>query len=84
MEHARDKLARKGVDAIVLNDVTSPQIGFDSDRNAVTFLTATASHELPEMPKRLLADRILDEVQQLRRPRQIVAEMNAVSILANR
>jgi phosphopantothenoylcysteine decarboxylase/phosphopantothenate--cysteine ligase len=84
LEHARDKLARKGVDAIVLNDVARPQIGFDSDRNAVTFLTATASHELPEMPKRLLADRILDEVQQLRRPRQIVAEMNAVSILANR
>jgi phosphopantothenoylcysteine decarboxylase/phosphopantothenate--cysteine ligase len=84
LEHARDKLTRKGVDAIVLNDVACPQIGFDSDRNAVTFLTATASHELPEMPKRLLADRILDEVQQLRRPRQIVTEMNTISILANR
>jgi hypothetical protein len=36
------------------------------------------------MSKRLLADRILDEVQQLRRPRQIVAEMDAVSILAKR
>jgi phosphopantothenoylcysteine decarboxylase/phosphopantothenate--cysteine ligase len=72
------------VDAIVLNDVARPQIGFDSDRNAVTCLTATAAQELPEMSKRLLADRILDEVQQLRRPRQIVAEMNAVSVLAKR
>lgn len=84
VEHARDKLARKGVDAIVLNNVAQPHIGFDSDRNAVTFLTANAAQELPEMPKRQLADRILDEVQQLRRPRQIVTEMNAVSVLANR
>jgi len=84
LDHARDKLVRKGVDAIVLNDVARPNIGFDSDRNAVTFLTANAAHDLPEMSKRLLADRILDEVQQLRRPRQIVAEMNAVSTLAKR
>ncbi len=84
LEHARDKLARKGVDAIVLNDVARPQIGFDSDRNAVTFLTSTSSQELPEMPKRMLADRILDEALQLHRPRQVMAEMNAVSILANR
>ncbi|MGH9617769.1 MAG: bifunctional phosphopantothenoylcysteine decarboxylase/phosphopantothenate--cysteine ligase CoaBC [Acidobacteriaceae bacterium] len=84
VEHARDKLARKGVDAIVLNNVARPHIGFDSDRNAVTFLTGSSAQELPEMPKRLLADRILDEVQQLRHPRQIVTEMNAVSVLANR
>ena len=68
----------------MLNDVARPQIGFDSDRNAVTFLTANSAQELPEMPKRLLADRILDEVQQLRRPRQIVTEMNAVSVLAKK
>ena len=37
--HARDKLLRKGADAIVLNDVSREGIGFDSDRNAVTFLT---------------------------------------------
>ena len=84
LEHARGKLERKGVDAIVLNDVTRPEIGFDSDRNAVTFLTATASHELPEMPKRELADRILDEVLVLRRPRRIVAEMDSLSAHASR
>ncbi len=84
LEHARDKLARKGVDAIVLNDVARPHIGFDSDHNAVTFLTSTSSQELPEMPKRMLADRILDEALRLHRPSQVMAEMNAVSILANR
>ena len=84
MEHARGKLARKGVDAIVLNNVSGSGvghsgIGFDSDRNAVTFLTPTASHELPEMPKRDLADRILDEIVQLRRPPRVVAEINTTS-----
>lgn len=79
LEHARGKLERKGADAIVLNDVTRPGIGFDSDRNAVTFLTATSSHELPEMPKRALADRILNEALTLRRPRRVVAEMSAAT-----
>lgn len=79
MEHARGKLARKGADAIVLNNVAKPGIGFDSDRNAVTFLTATASRELPEMPKRALADCILDHVLQLRRPPRIIAEINNAS-----
>jgi len=79
LEHARGKLARKGVDAIVLNNVSRPGIGFDSDRNAVTFLTATASHELPEMTKRALADCILDEILQLRRPQRVVAEINSSS-----
>jgi len=84
LEHARGKLARKGVDAIVLNNVGRPGIGFDSDRNAVTFLTANASHELPEMPKRALADRILDEVLALRRPARILAEGNMMSAPASR
>ncbi|MHB8303524.1 MAG: bifunctional phosphopantothenoylcysteine decarboxylase/phosphopantothenate--cysteine ligase CoaBC [Acidobacteriaceae bacterium] len=79
LEHARGKLERKGADAIVLNDVTRLGLGFDSDSNAVTFLTATTSMELPEMPKRALADRILDEVLSLRRPRQLVAELTATN-----
>src|SRR5450756_1175593 len=36
LENARSKLTRKRVDAIVLNDVARPAIGFDSDRNEVT------------------------------------------------
>ncbi len=73
-EHARAKLARKGADAIVLNDVSRPDIGFDSDRNAVTFLTQKTAVELPEMSKRELADRILGEVLALRRPASLLAE----------
>ncbi|MBV8674115.1 MAG: bifunctional phosphopantothenoylcysteine decarboxylase/phosphopantothenate--cysteine ligase CoaBC, partial [Acidobacteriaceae bacterium] len=60
LAHGRAKLMRKGADAIVLNDVSREGIGFDSDRNAVTFLTATTAVELPEMSKRDLADRILE------------------------
>ncbi len=84
LEHARGKLERKGTDAIVLNNVSRAGIGFDSDRNAVTFLTATASHELPEMPKRALADRILDEVLALRRPTRIMAEIDSGAVSSNR
>lgn len=72
--HGRDKLLRKGADAIVLNDVSREGLGFDSDRNAVTFLTHSTAIELPEMSKRELADRILEEVMGLRRPQKVVAE----------
>ncbi len=72
--HGRDKLLRKGADAIVLNDVSREGIGFDSDRNAITFLTRDRSIEFPEMSKRELADEILNEVLALRLPRRILAE----------
>jgi phosphopantothenoylcysteine decarboxylase/phosphopantothenate--cysteine ligase len=72
--HGRDKLLRKGADAIVLNDVSREGIGFDSDRNAITFLTRDRSIELPEMTKRELADEILNEVLSLRLPRRVLAE----------
>jgi phosphopantothenoylcysteine decarboxylase / phosphopantothenate---cysteine ligase len=79
LEHGRDKLLRKGADAIVLNDVSRPGIGFDSDRNAATFLTPKTAIELPEMTKHELASRILDEVIALRRPASLVAETGLVS-----
>jgi phosphopantothenoylcysteine decarboxylase/phosphopantothenate--cysteine ligase len=63
---ARAKLLAKGADAIVLNDVSQPGIGFDSDRNAAIFLTSDTATEIPEMPKREMADRILDQVIALR------------------
>ena len=39
LENARKKLAAKSLDAIVVNDVSRPGIGFDSERNAVTIIT---------------------------------------------
>ncbi len=74
IEHGRGKLERKGVDAIVINDVSRRGIGFDSERNAATFLTRQTAIDFPEMTKRVMADRILDEAMELRRPRQLVAE----------
>jgi phosphopantothenoylcysteine decarboxylase/phosphopantothenate--cysteine ligase len=66
-----------------LNDVSRPGLGFDSDRNAATFLTTKTSIELPEMTKHQLASRILDEVIALRRPVQLVAESGLVSSNSN-
>jgi phosphopantothenoylcysteine decarboxylase / phosphopantothenate---cysteine ligase len=66
ISRARAKLQAKGADAIVLNDVSRPEIGFDSDRNAATFVTRDSAIEIPEMPKRDVADRILDQVVALR------------------
>jgi phosphopantothenoylcysteine decarboxylase / phosphopantothenate---cysteine ligase len=74
MENGRAKLLAKGADAILVNDVAGEGVGIDADTNAATFLTRTTSVELPEMPKRQLADRILDEILTLRRPRSVVVE----------
>jgi phosphopantothenoylcysteine decarboxylase/phosphopantothenate--cysteine ligase len=76
MANARAKLLAKGADAIIVNDVSADGVGIDADRNAATFLTASTSSELPEMPKRKLADRILDEIAALRRPRSLVEELD--------
>jgi phosphopantothenoylcysteine decarboxylase/phosphopantothenate--cysteine ligase len=76
MENGRAKLLRKGADAIVVNDVSGEGVGIDADNNAATFLTRTTSIEMAEMPKRELADRILDEIVALRRPTSLVLELD--------
>lgn len=74
IENGRAKLLRKGADAIVVNDVTGNGVGIEADTNAATFMTPTTSIDLHEMPKRQLADRILDEILSLRRPRPLMVE----------
>jgi len=76
MENGRAKLLAKGADAIVVNDVSGQDIGFDADNNAATFLTLSTAIELPKMSKRSLADRILDEILALRRPSSVVVELD--------
>jgi phosphopantothenoylcysteine decarboxylase/phosphopantothenate--cysteine ligase len=76
MENGRAKLLKKGADAIVVNQVTGDGVGIEADSNAATFLTRTTSIELPEMPKRSLADRILDEILTLRRPQSMMIEFD--------
>ena len=66
IENGREKLLRKGADAIVVNNVSLPGLGFDSDSNAATFLTLEGEVDLPPMSKNALAGHILDAVVQLR------------------
>ncbi len=66
LENGRAKLERKGVDAVVANDVSSSELGFDSERNAGIFLRRDGAVEIPAMSKSSMAERILDEVWRLR------------------
>jgi phosphopantothenoylcysteine decarboxylase/phosphopantothenate--cysteine ligase len=58
-----EKLKRKGLHAILANDISRRDIGFGSENNAGVLLFADGSrHELQKMTKREMADRILDLV----------------------
>jgi phosphopantothenoylcysteine decarboxylase/phosphopantothenate--cysteine ligase len=63
---AREKLERKGLDAIVLNDVSRSDIGFDSDHNEVVIVDREGEHRVELAPKRDVADAVLDRVEALR------------------
>ena len=68
-ENARAKLARKGADMIVANDVTQEGAGFDADTNIVTlFLRDGRDIPLPKMSKFEVANRILDQALQIEKP----------------
>jgi phosphopantothenoylcysteine decarboxylase/phosphopantothenate--cysteine ligase len=61
--HAADKLARKGLDLIVANDVSAAEVGFEHDTNAVTILDADGHRrEVTLASKREVARSILDAV----------------------
>jgi phosphopantothenoylcysteine decarboxylase / phosphopantothenate---cysteine ligase len=70
LENARQKFAAKGLDTIVVNDVSREGVGFDSDRNAVTILTHDEVVEVPETTKWEVAQRVLDQVVRLRQQRK--------------
>jgi phosphopantothenoylcysteine decarboxylase/phosphopantothenate--cysteine ligase len=67
LDHARGKLDRKQLDAIVLNDVSQPGIGFDSADNEVTVITAAGEQPVPRASKAAVASAILDCVESLRK-----------------
>jgi phosphopantothenoylcysteine decarboxylase / phosphopantothenate---cysteine ligase len=67
LENARKKLLAKGLDAIVVNDVSREGVGFDSDRNAVTIITQNEVVEVPETTKWEVAQHVLDQVVRLRK-----------------
>ena len=66
VERGRAKLARKGLDAVVVNDISRTDIGFDSDENEVTIVLARGEREVGRRPKAEVAAAILDEVERLR------------------
>ena len=69
LENARAKLAKKRADVIVLNDVSRADIGFNSDRNAVTIVTSADAIDIPEAGKLEIAQKILDAVVRKRQPK---------------
>jgi phosphopantothenoylcysteine decarboxylase/phosphopantothenate--cysteine ligase len=62
-ERARAKLRRKGADAIVLNDVSREEIGFESEHNEVVVIDSEGSHPVPMGTKQDVADAILDLIR---------------------
>jgi phosphopantothenoylcysteine decarboxylase/phosphopantothenate--cysteine ligase len=64
-ERAREKLVRKGVDAIVLNDVSQPGIGFDSRENEVSIVTRDGVQEVPKALKTDVARAIIEVVEKI-------------------
>jgi phosphopantothenoylcysteine decarboxylase/phosphopantothenate--cysteine ligase len=66
LEYGREKLARKGLDAIVVNDVAAEGIGFDSAHNEVTILTAAGARHVERASKAEVARAVLEVVSELR------------------
>ena len=65
LERARAKLAAKAVDAIVFNDISRDDIGFDAPENEVVVVTREGERAIAKAPKRTIAAAVLDEVEKL-------------------
>jgi phosphopantothenoylcysteine decarboxylase/phosphopantothenate--cysteine ligase len=66
VDRARKKLVDKGVDAIVLNDVSRSEIGFDSSQNEVLIVDSGGETLVPLAPKAEIAAAVLDRVDEIR------------------
>ena len=66
LDNARAKLAKKHVDAIILNDVSRRDIGFESDRNEVTLVTASETTPIAEASKLDIAQAVLSAALRIR------------------
>jgi phosphopantothenoylcysteine decarboxylase / phosphopantothenate---cysteine ligase len=66
IEYGRAKLERKDLDAVVVNDISRAEIGFDSPDNEVTILGKDGHQErVTKTSKRLVAEAVLDEVERV-------------------
>jgi phosphopantothenoylcysteine decarboxylase/phosphopantothenate--cysteine ligase len=66
LKHAREKLEQKGLDLVVLND---PRDSIGRETNQVTLVEARVTKRLPALPKREVAERVLDRAVELRAAR---------------
>jgi phosphopantothenoylcysteine decarboxylase/phosphopantothenate--cysteine ligase len=66
LEYGREKLTRKGLDAIVVNDIARTDIGFEGSDNEVTIITAAGERHVPRASKAEVARAILETVEGLR------------------
>ena len=64
--YGREKLQRKGLDAVVVNDVADASIGFDATQNEVTLVTADGEEHVPRSAKQDVARAILSLVDRMR------------------
>jgi phosphopantothenoylcysteine decarboxylase / phosphopantothenate---cysteine ligase len=71
---ARQKLRRKGADAIVVNDVSRGDIGFDTERNEVVIVDSEREHHVPLGSKEEVADAILDRIQYQHGDRRLTSQ----------
>jgi phosphopantothenoylcysteine decarboxylase/phosphopantothenate--cysteine ligase len=65
IEYGRGKLREKGLDAVIVNDISRSDIGIGAERNEVTIITATGEEHIPRASKANIAEAILDAVDRL-------------------
>jgi phosphopantothenoylcysteine decarboxylase/phosphopantothenate--cysteine ligase len=65
LARAREKLADKGVNLFVFNDVSRTDIGFDAKDNEVVLVSADGERAIPKAPKEEVARAVLDEVERI-------------------
>jgi phosphopantothenoylcysteine decarboxylase / phosphopantothenate---cysteine ligase len=73
LQYGRDKLVRKGLDAVVVNDIARADIGFETHENEVTIITAAGERHVPRASKAEIARAILEVVGDLRRAERTTA-----------
>jgi phosphopantothenoylcysteine decarboxylase/phosphopantothenate--cysteine ligase len=66
VEYGREKLRRKGLDAVVVNDIARKDIGFEGVSNEVTIVTAGGERHVPRVSKAEVARAVLETVGELR------------------
>lgn len=74
IEHATQKLARKGCDLIVANDVSAESGVFGGDRNRVHLVSASGVESWPDMTKTEVAARLMERLAQMLEPQKKAAE----------